>query len=137
MWDETKLVPPIGGAAAAMLSDVAVDSFENAMSGRNLAEPSERLGPPDLAGEEEDGVGSAEDLASDREHFYLLERIGGIEAELTLHPRSLERDEFESAGTKETATALRGGHAIAALTIVENPAAAPHWRSIASFCLFC
>ena len=121
----------------------AIGVLEKTMNQRDLAEPGKRCGPPNLAGEAEDRVGSAKSLARGGQDFHFFEWIGGIETELTLGPRGLERDEFEATRPTERAAAPGSGHAIAALAVVEDPATSVWgngglgWWRIASFCLFC
>jgi len=126
-----------------MCRDPAIGATEKAMSERKLAQRRQRPGPPDLAGKEQNGVGSAEDFAGGGEHFHLLERGGGVKIELALHPWGLKRHKFKTTGTEERPALPGRGHAVPALTVVENPGAASGangrsvWRLIAIFCLFC
>jgi len=79
--------------------------------------------PPNLARQEDDGIGTAEIAAIAREDTHFFERRVRFEAESLLHPRRLQRTKLKTASAKNSVECFRGCRARSTIAIIKNPAA--------------
>jgi hypothetical protein len=102
---------------------------------RYPSHPGERLGPPDLPGEEDHRVRAAKDLPLAGQDPHFLERLSSREVQPALHPLVLERLELKTALAEESCEAQGEIATGTAIGVIKDPA--PERGGFRRFCHFC
>jgi hypothetical protein len=83
-----------------MRGDRAITAIEQATHPRKLCQRKQRPHPPDLAREENYGSGPGEIATIGRNYPHFIGSGATYEPDSPLHPRRLQRKEFESVAMK-------------------------------------
>ena len=101
-----------------MSGDPAIASIKELVHARQSRERSKRLGPPDLAGEKNHGIGTTDIAAVGSQNAHLFQRRALLEIEPLHDPVCLQREEKETAAVKYSIKSSGGGGARGASAII-------------------
>src|SRR3954453_3694568 len=107
--------------AVAVAGEPAIHCAQELSRAREPAQEIQRPGPPDGAGDFDEGVGAAKVAAVGKDQAHFLEKTGFVESETGLYPRGLERGKFITAPAQESIAAGEPTAADGTLTVVEHP----------------
>jgi hypothetical protein len=113
--------------ATAVSSDPPITAVNETVNPGESSDDRDGAQPPNLPGQEENGVGPTEIAPGRGEHAH----FGGgfVEAEMKVarDPRCLERKKTEPAAAENSSELARGGDAIGALAVIEDPSFGGHY----------